>query len=204
MPTKRSTAIAASPKLSPPARGRVIAVPGRAATAKRKVATEKVTALLGLAEFRRRGGTAINTVAKTREELSFSSSKTVPQIRLRPATLHPEIVEDIPQENRVLLKAITSNLTEYRALVIVGRAFLVTSGANSVIMDRHPECPCKIVDAQMKAWRAEVRASAHASTRKHARQAATTGEETLEFLRRAVKSAGEARCCTGRSRPTNK
>ena len=137
------------------------------------------------------------------ERKSFSSSKTVPEIRLRPATLHPEIVEDIPQENRVLLKAITSNLTEYRALVIVGRAFLVTSGANSVIMDRHPECPCKIVDAQMKAWRAEVRASAHASTRKHARQAATTGEETLEFLRRAVK-AQEKRDVPGRSRPTNK
>ena len=189
--SKRKTAIPASAKRRPPTPARSAVSSHRTAPARRAPETANATTLLGLADLRRNGGAAIENVATTGKEQSFSSSKTVPQIRFRPASLHPDLVQEIPEENRVLLKVVTSNLTQYRALVIVGTSFLVTSGRHAVIMDRHPDCPCEIVEARMKAWRAEVRAGAHASTRRHAKRAATTGEETLEFVRRAAKAQEE-------------
>ncbi len=140
--------------------------------------------LLGMTKFTREVKGAVERASSERVEVSFGTSSNVPQIRFRPVSLHPDVAKEVPEANRIPIKAVRVDGFQYRALVLTGTTFVVSSGVHSVIMDRHPDCPSDVLDAHLKARRAEIRSGAHASTRKHARRAADAGEMALLCIRR--------------------
>jgi hypothetical protein len=148
----------------------------------------------GLTDFRQKGSDLIAAVCATGDPAAFSTS-TVPQIRMRSATLHKDEVADIPDEARFTFVEAKARFSQIRAAIMLGEPFLITSKKNRVILDRHPECPHEIADGVRERWKSQARAGAHAITRKHAKLASRTSlriEEMLEsFLIQQETVAGE-------------
>ena len=137
--------------------------------------------LRGLAYFRRAGAAAMREVSVDEVEVCFSSSK-IPQVRLRPVS-EVDDLSDIPQQNRVLVQDVKNKFTQYRASVMFGRVFLVRSRRHLAIMDRHPDWPCEVVEAQRTAMLSEGVPGGVSSARKYARRAANTGDEVMALIK---------------------
>lgn len=172
------------------------ALPMKTAKAARKPKIiEKVTepeepvGPLGWAKIPREGGALIGLVSTSKEELVFSTGK-YPQIRMRPASAHRDEVDYIPEKHQVDFKQFKSKLSEYRAIILFGAVVQVRSGKHLVIVDRDPSYKLDIVDDFAQDLKSKVRARAHAITRKHAKAAAISSQQILEFLRESAQESG--------------
>ena len=149
---------------------------------------EKPVGPLGWARISREGGTLIEQVSASKEVLVFSTGK-YPQIRMRPASAHRDEVDDIPEKHQVDFKAFKGKLSQYRAIIMFRAVLQVRSGKHLVIVDRDPGYKPDVVDDFAMDLKSKTRARAHAVTRKHAKAAAMSGQQVLEFLQESARES---------------
>ena len=101
---------------------------------------------------------------------------------MRSAELHKDEVAHIPDEARFSFAETKARFPQIRAAIMLGEPFLITSKRNRVILDRHPECPHEVADSVRERWKSQDRATAHATTRKHAKLASQTTLRIEEML----------------------
>ncbi len=142
----------------------------------------------GWSDFSRNGGELVRTVARTGQEMSFSTNKAVPQMRLRSASTHADEIEDLSENAKLTVQQFKDNLAQWRCLVMMGEAFLVSSGSAKVIADRHPDCSADIVDAHLKRVRTRAKSITQRATARDAKAAATASTELLALVKKQQRS----------------
>lgn len=155
---------------------------------KKTSALEEPSGPLGFARISREGGTLIEQVSTTKEELVFSTGRH-PQLRMRPASVHRGEVDEIPEKHRVDLGEFKGKLSQYRAIIMFGAVVQVRSGKHLVIVDRHPSYEVDVVDDFARDLRAQTRARANAVTRKHAKAAAMSSQQILDLLGESARES---------------
>lgn len=149
---------------------------------------EEPSGPLGWARISREGGSLIEQVSTSKEELVFSSGK-YPQIRMRPTSAHRDEVDYIPEKHQVDFKEFKGKLSQYRAIIMFGAVVQVRSGKHLVIVDRDPGYEPDVVDDFAQDLKSKTRARAHAVTRKHAKAAAMSSQQILEFLQESARES---------------
>jgi len=139
---------------------------------------------LGLTDFTRALKDAVERSATEEIEVSFGGS--APLIRFRPASKYEDDVLEVPDDKRITIAQLRRMPNSYRALVIVGMVFVVSSGEHKVLMDRHPKFPKSVVDLHMKEYRRLARTTAQRIADKHARKASMGTREIMDFLELAA------------------
>ncbi len=142
----------------------------------------------GWSDFSRNGGELVRTVGRTGQEVSFSTNKAVPQMRLRSASIHADEVEELSEDARLTVQQFKDDLAQWRCLIMMGEAFVVSSGSAKVIADRHPNCPADIVDAHLKRVRTLAKSSSQRATARDAKAAATASAELLALVKKQQRS----------------
>ena len=76
---------------------------------------------------------------------------------MRDAREHEAEADAVSEHRRLSYQDAIIPYSELSALIMVSLPFLITSGKQVVLLDRHPDCPDKLVDVCMKPWRLEIR-----------------------------------------------
>lgn len=155
---------------------------------KKATESEDLAGPLGWARISREGGTLIEQVSASKGELVFSTGK-YPQIRMRPASAHRDEVDDIPEKHQVDFKEFKGKLSQYRAIIMFRAVLQVRSGKHLVIVDRDPGYEPDVVDDFAEDLKSKTRARTHAVTRKHAKAAAMSDQQILEFLQESARES---------------
>jgi len=144
--------------------------------------------MLGMTPFVREAKKHVERSSRKKVEVLFSTSTKVPQIRFRPASEHEDEVEDIPQSKVITVTQLNQDSMAFRSLVMVGMDFVVVSGKDKVIMDRHPAFKATVVKLHMKEYLAQARTENQRKTREHAYKARTGIHRVEQILERFEES----------------
>lgn len=164
----------------------------KASKATKAKQAEKYPGMLGMTQFTRDVPDAVSRASTDKCDILFSTNKSVPQIRLRPASLYEDEVDEIPAKNQIKISQLRKSSVTYRALVMIGEKFLVTSDSHKVIMDRHPDYPAKVVEEHMENYRRRAVSASQRMARKHAYRASKGTDKILDYLE-TISAEQEAR-----------
>lgn len=118
------------------------------ATAKKKVASKKYA---GWEEFHDNGAALLSNVVATGTELAVGTSKTALQMRLRPASNHPDQLKRVRKAHILPFRTARAELDQVRALVEIGVPFVLSAkGSTKVLADRHPAYKHELIDVHLK------------------------------------------------------
>jgi hypothetical protein len=152
------------------------------------VVKSKYPGMLGMTHFTREAKEHLERSSRKKLDVLFSTSTRVPQIRFRPASEHEDEVDDMAENKIITVTDLNQDSMAFRSLVMVGIDFLVVSGKDKVIMDRHPAFKATVVNFHMKDYRAQARTENQRKTREHAYKARTGVRRVEEILERFEES----------------
>jgi hypothetical protein len=152
------------------------------------VAASKYPGMLGMTPFTREAKEHLERSSRKKVDVLFSTSTRVPQICFRPASEHEDEVDDIAENKIITVTELNQNPMAFRSLVMVGMDFLVVSGKDKVIMDRHPAFKATVVNFHMKDYLVQARTENQRKTREHAYKARTGIRRVEEILERFEES----------------
>ena len=129
--------------------------------------------------YGRNGAEFIKAVSIKRRSLAITGWGVNQAVLIPLPECDQDKIDNVVDMARISFAASKRNLVEYRALIMKGEAFIVTSGSHSVLLDRHEDCPHGVIDEFAKLWAHEARSRDAKRTGRNAKLAA---ENTIELV----------------------